>query len=86
MIPEHEFLTVKEFAQILRVHVQTVRKGIKYGRIQATKSGTGMRASYRIPKAEVNRLCELDTLHLIQNLVKEEVAKAKEISSAFSNV
>jgi excisionase family DNA binding protein len=52
----HNFFTVEEFAEILKVCTHTVLKDIRSGRINAMRSSGGKRASFRIPKTEVERL------------------------------
>jgi excisionase family DNA binding protein len=70
---EREFYTVKEFAEKIRVHPNTVKNAIKCGRIQAFKTGIGMRSSYRIPSDEIRRISELDMTKLIKDIVKREM-------------
>lgn len=50
------FLTVEEFAQILKIHPTTVRRAIKEGRIYASRPSSGKKAPYRICESEVERL------------------------------
>lgn len=75
MIDEKHFLTVDEFAEKIRVHPNTVRRGIKAGRIQAFRTSDGIKGSYRIPNTEIERLCELDMSKLIKEIVREELEK-----------
>ncbi len=51
-----EFLTVEEFAKRLKMHVNTVRKSIKAGKIFASRPSTGKNAPYRIAESELERL------------------------------
>jgi len=67
-----EFLTVMEFAEIVRIHPNTVRKGIANGRIQAFRTGIGSRSDFRIPSSEINRICEIDMMKLIEKIVEEK--------------
>ena len=57
---QKDFLTIIEFAAILGMHHNTVRRAIKNGRISAFKLGAGNRASYRIPRSEIQRIAEYD--------------------------
>jgi len=50
------FLTVEEFAQRIKMHPGTVRKGIKEGKIFAIRPSMGKRAPYRIAESELERL------------------------------
>ena len=71
-----EFYTIKEFAQKLRVCTNTIRKSIKLGHIQYTRTGPGEKASYRIPVTEAQRMCEKDMLKLIEQ-VAEKIVEQK---------
>ncbi|HEY5236090.1 MAG TPA: excisionase family DNA-binding protein [Rhabdochlamydiaceae bacterium] len=77
MLEKKEFYTVMEFAEKLRVHPNTIRKGLKSGRIQAVRTGSGKGAYYRIPDTEVQRLCEMDMTKLIENIVDRKFEEKK---------
>lgn len=62
-----EFYTINEFAKKLRVCPNTIRKGIKRGRIQYTRTSDGPRAAYRIPAIELHRICEKDMMRMIED-------------------
>jgi len=83
MNKEKEFLTVQEFSDKVSVHPNTIRRMIKDGRIQAFRTGTGEKSSYRIPNTETHRLCELDMTKLIHDiaykLVEEILEEKKEV-------
>lgn len=64
-----KFYSVKEFAKLLGISEQTVRRSIKCGRLQAVRIGSGKRASFRIAENELVRLSELDLMKLIDSLV-----------------
>lgn len=60
-IPSSEaFCTVKQFAEMLQMHPNSILNSIKKGRLQAFRIGYGSRASYRIPLSEINRIAEMD--------------------------
>lgn len=54
------FYTVGEMSTLLRCHQNTVRSGIKSGRIQAFRVGAGKKAAFRIPSSEIMRMAVLD--------------------------
>jgi len=53
---EKDILSLKEFAQYIDVHPNTVRKMIRTGQLSAFKTGKGRTSSYRIAKSETIRL------------------------------
>lgn len=59
--PPTDFLTVEETAKIFRVSRETVRRMCMSGRLPALDCGSGTQASYRIPRAFVERA--LNTLN-----------------------
>lgn len=63
-----DFLSIKEFAILLRVHANTIRRGIKSGRIHAIRLGNGSHSVYRIPRTEINRMA-FDDLEKVINLL-----------------
>lgn len=73
MPEEKEFYTVMEFADRSRIHPNTARKMIATGRIQAFRVGVGKRGSYRIPKDEMARICELDMMKLIDGIIEDKI-------------
>lgn len=59
-------LTVEEFAKLLKVTPQTIRKAINVGRIQAFRVGPGKKSPYRIYQSEIERI----TLMSLEETVK----------------
>jgi len=53
---DKDFLNVKEFAEYIGVHPNTVHNMIKIGHIAAFKTGIGKTCRYRIAKSETIRL------------------------------
>jgi len=60
------FLTVDEFAKLVKLHPTTVRKAIRHGKIYAARIGIGIKTRYRIPESELERL-------QIQSMCKEKI-------------
>ncbi len=50
------FLTVEEFAKLMKMHPNTIRKAIKKGNIFASRPGMGKKSPYRIAESEIERL------------------------------
>jgi len=44
-----EYLTIKEFAGLIRVHTNTIRNSIKNGKLQSVRVGIGKRACHSYP-------------------------------------
>ncbi len=68
-----DFLTIKEFAILIRVHPNTVRRAIKRGRINAFRIGEGDQSPFRIPRAEINRISLLDLEKIIDGIVQRKL-------------
>ena len=66
---DNEYFTVKEFASLLRLDRRTITNAIREGRIAAIRMGDGIKAHFRIPRHQIDRL----TL-----LTEEEKKKEKE--------
>ncbi len=73
MTEPKEFFTIMEMADKLRIHPNTVRKAIKEGRIQAFRTGAGLRSEYRIPVTEINRISEMDMSKLIEQMIDRKL-------------
>lgn len=64
----NKFYTVDQFAKLLNVSENTIRRAIKEGRIHACRPGIGKRSPYRIPDTEIERICVMDFQEIIRNL------------------
>lgn len=54
-----EFYDTLEFAKIMKVNPQSIRRAIYSGHIQAIRATGGKKAHYRIPAIEIQRLCDM---------------------------
>lgn len=50
------FLTLKEFADKIKMHPGSVRRAIKQGRIFASRPSMGKRGPFRIAESELERI------------------------------
>jgi excisionase family DNA binding protein len=72
---QKDYYTIDEFANKLRVHPQTIRRGIKSGRIQAAKiSGR----CYRISKDEIGRINEFDLKKMLEAMAEKIITRREE--------
>lgn len=73
VMPENEYLSVKEFASLTRVHYNTVIRAIKSGKLNAVRIGSGKKANFRISRYELNRiaLCDLETY--VSKIIEEKI-------------
>lgn len=71
------FYTVKELAETLRVHINTVYKAIRCGRIQAMRVGSRTYSNYRIPESEMDRMLEFDSKALIDKIIDEKIKQMR---------
>ena len=62
-----EFLTVKEFAQRLKIQPRQVYEWINNGRIHALRISDGPKSPYRIPIRELSRLDSECYLNMEEN-------------------
>ena len=67
----NEFLSIKEFAILLKVHPNTIRRAVKSGRINAFKVGYGKKAIYRIARIEINRIAIFDLEEMIERIIEK---------------
>lgn len=70
-MPTTDFLSIKEFAALLKVHPDTIRRSIRNGRIGAIKVGGKIRSIYRIPNSEINRMAIID----LEKIICAEIEK-----------
>jgi len=68
-----DFLTIKEFARLIRVHPNTVRRGILRGRISAFRIGESDRSGFRIARSELNRLAVVDLEKIVNRIIDERI-------------
>lgn len=68
-----DFLSINEFAKMLGVHANTIRRAIKNGRIDALKVGSGKRSVFRIARTEVNRMAKFNLDAIIENEVQKRL-------------
>lgn len=66
-----DFLSIKEFAYLLKVHPNTIRRAVKSGRINAFRVGGGRKSSYRIARAEINRIALFDLQEMIEKIIEK---------------
>lgn len=74
---EKDFYTIEEFANLLRLHPNSIRRGIKIGYFQAFRSGPGKCSRFRIPHSELTRVQEFSTMALIDKIVDEKLKEKK---------
>jgi excisionase family DNA binding protein len=67
------FYSIKEFAQKLGVHSNTIRRAIKSGRINAFRVGSGKRSIFRIPESEINRVALIDLEEMIEKIIEKRL-------------
>lgn len=70
-----EYLTVEQFAGILKICPHTVYRAIKSGRLKAFRVGFGKKASWRISSYELERMEVFDAEEMIENIVQEKIKK-----------
>lgn len=70
-----EFLSVKEFANLIHVHYNTVIRAIKNGRLNAFRIGTGKRAVFRIARCEIHRIALMDMEEMVNKIIERKRVK-----------
>lgn len=68
---ENDFLSIKEFASLLNVHPNTIRRSIKRGRISAFKVGGIKKSIYRIARSEAARMAVCDMEEMIEKIIEK---------------
>lgn len=74
---ENEYISIKEFAAILKVHPNTIRRSILKGRICAFRVGSGKKSIYRISKSEINRIALFDMEEMIEKIIEKRKSLAE---------
>jgi len=69
---ESDFYTIKEMAEALKVHYNTILRGIRTGKIHAFRLGYGKKSAYRIPKTEINRMAFEDLERVIEGIIEKK--------------
>ena len=64
-----EYLSIKEFAVLLKLHQNTVRRAIKAGKLQAFRIGN---KCYRIPKSEIGKIVLFDLKNMVEKIIEEK--------------
>lgn len=70
-----EFLSIKEMADKIRVHPNTIRNMIKSGRLNAFRLNGKKQAPYRIPVSEIQRL-SLENLEQVISVMVDKKMNA----------
>ena len=64
-----DFFTIREFAEKLKVHENTIRRAIKNKKIQPVRIGN----RYRIPYSEIPRMVDIDLEEYIEKEVQRRL-------------
>lgn len=73
IMKDKDILTITEFAELIRVHPNSVRNMIKKGRLSAFRIGGGATSAYRIPRSEIQRLSITDLEKIVESMVHERI-------------
>lgn len=74
MKTEHEFYSIDEFAKLLRVHPNTIRKAIRDGRINAFRISSAKRKpAFRISRSEISRIAEEDYETMLDKIIEKRM-------------
>lgn len=66
-----EYLSIKEFAKLVNVHENTIRRSIKKGRLQAFRIGVGQ-SIFRIPRSEIGRIALFDMKDMVEKIIESQ--------------
>ncbi len=69
----HDFLSIRQFADLINAHPNSVRNMIKKGTISAFRMKVAINSSYRIPRTEAYRLCVINLEEVVNKLVDEKI-------------
>lgn len=70
-----DFYSINEFAKLLGVHPNTIRRCVKKGRISALKIGSEFRPLYRIPASEIDRIALYNMEDIIEKIIQKKMEK-----------
>lgn len=71
------YFSIIDFAALLKLHPNTIRRAIKDNRISALRIGKGEKACYRIPESEIHRIAQLDLDKVIEKEVNKRISEGK---------
>lgn len=63
-----KYYTVEEFAKILKIGPQSIRRAIRAGRIHGFRVSIGKKAAYRIAETEFDRIALMSYQETINNI------------------
>ena len=70
MEEKKEYISVKEYADALGIHPNTVRRAIKEGKIAAIRTGIGSRSHFRILRPESGKININEFVNWMSRFVK----------------
>lgn len=65
------FLTVKQFADMVKMHPNSIYKAIRKGRLQAFRITDSRQSAWRIPESEVNRIAIKDMDVILNKIITQ---------------
>jgi len=68
-----DFLSIKEFALLIRVHENTVRNMIRTGKLNAFRVGDKPKSGWRIARSEINRMSFVDLEKIVEKLIERKI-------------
>lgn len=69
---DQAYYSILEFADILKVHPNTIRNSIKNGHIAAFKINKGKKSMYRIASSELQRLAIINLNDVIDEIKRND--------------